>query len=69
MQGVVERSPLHEVVRIDLMDVQAIPDICSGEGRLGPVIAFAFHLLAVAVFPLAPLDCWVLVNKLIENDD
>ena len=51
------------------MDVQAIPDIYSGEGRLGPVIAFAVHLLAVVVFPVDPLDCWVLVNKLIENDD
>ena len=69
MQGVVERSPLHEVVRIDLMGVQAIPDICSGEGRLGPVIAFAVHLLAVVVFPVDPLDCWVLACELIENYD
>ena len=69
MQGLVERPPLHEVVWIDLMGVQARPDICSWEDRLGPVITFAFHLLAIGIFPVAPLDCWIVVNKLIENDD
>lgn len=69
VQRVVDRPPLHEVVRIDLMGVQASPDVGSRKGCFDPVVTLTLHLLAVVVFPVSPLDGWVIANKRLQNDD
>jgi len=59
--------PLHEVVAIDFVALEAIVDICACESGLAPVVAFASHPLTVGIFPVAPIQCWIARCKFAEN--
>ena len=54
---------------INLVTFQAIPNIASIEGRFGPDVALAFHLLSDVVFPLAPIVLRVLGEMFVKDDD
>ena len=59
--------PLHEVVAIDFVALEAIVDILASESGLAPSIAFASHPFAVGIFPVAPILCWIARHEFAEN--
>ena len=47
--------PLHHMKPVDLVAVEAIPDVFTGEGGHRPMVALADHLLSDMIFPFLPV--------------
>ena len=69
VQVITRALPLHKVLTINLVAVQAIPDIGTRQGCHRPMIAFAFHFFSVRIFPICPRDLGIFINVSAQNDN
>ena len=54
---------------IDMIAIEAIPDVFAGQRGHGPMVPLADHLLSYMIFPLPPVHMGIWRDVFIQDDD
>ena len=67
VERIIDWLPLHYMEAVDLIAIQAVPNVFTTQHCLGPIVSFAFHFFSISVFPVSPVNFFIRGNIFAEN--